>query len=402
MIKLASFDNCTGCGACSFVCSRSAIILKPNNVGVVLPEIDHSKCVQCGQCQRVCPSLNPPELFKPLKAYAGWNNKTNERVTSASGAIASAAYKIAIEKGWNIAGAIQKKDFSVDVVVSDKAEDIALFKNSKYVFSSISLLLPRIKQNIEDRKKTLVIALPCQIAAIRKCFPGNTNLLILADLVCHGCTPHSYLSQHIKNIEDQKGKKAESMSFRDPRFNTYTYTFTLYEDNGEIIYAKRTKDGDVYQVAYHRMISYRENCFNCHYARPERVGDFTLADYSSLGQKSKFEYNKINCSCILVNTKNGQDFLYSLIENEMITAVERPIEEPTEGNSQLQRHCKKSKARRYFEKQIEENNGDFVKTMDMVFPFYLKEQRRDLILSFPRRSFSLLKEILIKIKRKIS
>lgn len=401
MIKLASYEDCTGCGACSFACNKSAITMRPNSIGVVFPCIDENKCIECGRCQKLCPAIHEVELNKPKKAFAAWHNTTSERVSSASGAIASAAYHFAIEKGWEIAGAAQNDDFSVDVIVSDNCKDISRFKNSKYVFSSIEKLLPRVEKNIKDGKKTLVIALPCQIAALKKCFPNNKDLLVLADVVCHGSTPHSYLSQHIKNVEAQTNKKAKTMFFRDPSFDTYTYTFSLYDESGNRFYAKRTKDGDTYQIAYHRMISYRENCFHCHYARPERVGDFTLCDYSGLGKVQPFEYNRINCSCILVNTVTGKSFIETLIREKIISAFERPIEEPIKGNRQLRLPCKKSRERNDFEIYINKYKGDFEKTMHKVISNYEKRRIFRFIQKLPSHSILTFRRLAIKIKRRI-
>lgn len=399
MIKLASNKNCTGCGVCAFVCNKSAISLIANKTGVILPHVDENLCVECGRCQNVCPSLNPPVFYRPQKSYAAWNNTTKERISSASGGIASAGYYLALKEGWDIAGAVQNKDFSVDVVVSNKIEDIPFFKNSKYVFSSITGLFPRIKQNINDNRKTLVIALPCQIAAIRKCFP-NQGLLVLADVVCHGCTPFSYLKQHIHSIETKTGKSAVLMSFRDPSFNTYTYTFTLYDKQGSCFYAKRTKDGDTYQYAYHRMVSYRDNCFHCQYSRPERVGDFTLCDYSGLGAKIPFEYNRINCSCILVNTAVGKEFLKPLVHDNIITAIERPLEEAIAGNRQLRKPCAKSKERKNFEKLIDKYDGDFEKAISEVLEKSRKYKALDSVLSFPMRSCKVALKYIEKVKKR--
>ena len=225
MVSLASPKDCTGCSACEFVCGKRAITITPNGVGVVLPSIDESKCVNCGRCQKVCPALNPIEKNFPIKAYAAWHNDTRERAQSASGAIAAAAYKHALEEGMDIVGTIQKEDFSVHLVVSDKAEDIEQFRNSKYVFSSIGLLMPELKKRIKEGKRSLVIALPCQIAAIKKCFPKQ-DLLVYADIVCHGTTPTTYLQQHIRKIENKCGKKATKMFFRDPSLLTHTFHFS--------------------------------------------------------------------------------------------------------------------------------------------------------------------------------
>lgn len=384
MISLASPNICTGCSACAFVCAKNAITMTPNSIGIVLPTVDKSKCVNCGRCQSVCPALNPVDKHYPIKVYAAWHNDTNERTQSASGAIAAAAYKHAIEEGMNIAGTIQKDDFSVCLILSDDVSDIELFRNSKYVYSSIESLLPELKKSINEGKRSLVIALPCQIAAIKKCFPKQ-DLLLYVDIVCHGTTPTSYLQQHIRNIESKCGKRAVKMYFRDPSLYTHTYHFSLYDNKGTRFYAQRTMNGDTYQIGYHRVVSYRDNCYNCQYAQAKRVGDFTLCDYSGLGAIAPFEYNHINTSCVLVNTQRGYDFFRTLIGKRVVNAVERPLKEPIAGNRQLQRPCDKNAMRKDFEKQIVKYNGDFEKAMSVVIKKSKRRYKYRMLFGFPIR-----------------
>ena len=50
--QLCSDDTCTGCGACASVCEKEAIQLLPNEEGFYRPQIDSSKCVSCGLCEK--------------------------------------------------------------------------------------------------------------------------------------------------------------------------------------------------------------------------------------------------------------------------------------------------------------------------------------------------------------
>ena len=88
----------------------------------------------------------------------------------------------------------------------------------------------------------------------------------------------------IQSLEKMIGEKANRMSFRSPEKGTENYFFTLYNNRDEIIYAKRSIDGDSYNIGFHRAISYRENCYHCRFACPERVSDITLGDYHGLGK----------------------------------------------------------------------------------------------------------------------
>lgn len=390
MILLASKDTCTACGACAYVCPRHCIRMSEDEIGQTYPIIDFESCIECHSCQKICPVIKPVDgvntlgFRKPIKTYAAWSNDEEERRTSASGGIASEVYKYAISNGYKAAGAVQNSDFTVTMSIAHDIEGIKPFKNSKYVFSSAYSLYPQLKKLLKYGLKVVVIGLPCQIAAIRKIFKDNENLLLF-DVVCHGVTPFRYLRQHINILERRLGKKAYKMSFRDPYAYTYTYTFTLYSADNEMFYAKRTRDGDTYQYGYHRMISYRSNCYNCRFAQDMRISDATLGDYKGLGKLAPSSVDERKVSCILVNTEKGKHFIEKLIEEDKIFAEDRPILEPIEGDSQLRHPSIKSPARIDFEKYISIYEGDFERTMNVVMKRVYRRQRIDGILKLPFR-----------------
>lgn len=300
-----------------------------------------------------------------------------------------------MQEGYLIAGAKQNEDFTVTLDVSDNADSIADFKNSKYVFSSAYTLFPKIKELLKKGEKVAVIGLPCQVAALRKIFRDHENLLLM-EVVCHGTTPHDYLLQHIRTLEKNSGEKAVRMSFRDPETYTYTFTFTLYNSDNQRFYAQRTKDGDTYQFGYHRTVTYRENCYHCHFARDKRISDVTLSDYKGLGKKAPCSFNAIKVSSVLINTPKGETFIKKLIGGHHIFAEERPVREPIEGDLQLRQPSQKKSARFDFERLIVQNHGDFEKTMIEVIKLHERRETRMKILNFPRRVLSKIKRTLLR------
>lgn len=395
MIQLASKENCSACGACAFVCPKQCISMREDDLGRMYPVMDDRDCISCKRCQNVCPILSPLDYHEPKKAYAAWSNDEEERRTSASGGIAAEVYKEALQEGYLIAGAKQNEDFTVILDVSDNADAIADFKNSKYVFSSAYTLFPKIKELLKRGEKIAVIGLPCQVAALRKIFRDHENLLLM-EVVCHGTTPHDYLLQHIRTLEKNSGEKAVRMSFRDPETYTYTFTFTLYNSDNQRFYAQRTKDGDTYQFGYHRTVTYRENCYHCHFARDKRISDVTLSDYKGLGKKAPCSFNAIKVSSVLINTPKGETFIKKLIGAHHIFAEERPVREPIEGDLQLRQPSQKKSARFDFERLIVQNHGDFEKTMIEVIKLHERRETRMKILNFPRRVLSKIKRILLR------
>ena len=73
MNNISNNRNCTGCGACSYVCPAKAIEVKENENGFFKANIDFCKCVNCGMCLKVChcfsfnETKNNTELLKILE-----------------------------------------------------------------------------------------------------------------------------------------------------------------------------------------------------------------------------------------------------------------------------------------------------------------------------------------------
>lgn len=380
MIKLADKESCTACGACAFVCAKNCITMIEDEHGSVYPSLDSTNCVECGRCQKTCPILSPLDVNTPQIAYSAWSSDEKERETSASGGIAAEIYKKAISEGCDIAGAVQQDDFRVVMQLSSDEKAILKFKNSKYVFSEAWHVYQEIKQSLKADKNVVFIGLPCQVAALRKIFRKNEKILFV-EVVCHGTAPFSYLKQHIEHIEHTKNEKAIRMSFRDPDTYTYTYTFTLYNKDGKRFYAEVPRKTDTYQYAYHSTISYRENCYHCHFAREQRIADITLSDYKGLGRMAPCSYGETNVSCILVNTEKGKKFIKEMIQEKRIYADERPVREPIEGDPQLRQPSLKGAARMDFERLIKVN--DFETTMQIVMKRDKRRKKIHKICHFP-------------------
>ena len=47
--------------------------MEPDEQGFLYPKVDHSNCINCGVCEKVCPVLHPNKEQKPLKLLAGRN-----------------------------------------------------------------------------------------------------------------------------------------------------------------------------------------------------------------------------------------------------------------------------------------------------------------------------------------
>lgn len=384
MPELADFENCTGCKACENICPHRCIEMKTDVIGAVLPHIDTSCCTNCHACEKICPALNPVKVNYPQSAFAAWNNNEGERTHCASGGIASAIYSWVNSINGISIGAAVDKDWNVIIKVSGKKDEFGMFRNSKYCYSDPKEVYIQIRNHIKSGKIVVLIGLPCQIAGYKKTFGERDNVYYI-DLVCHGVAPNSYLKQHINHIEQTFGVKAVEVSFRAPELGTSNYYFTLYNTFGKIVYSKRSGDGDLFNIAFHSGFSYRENCYHCHYAKAERCSDITLGDYHGLGALAPCSFSDENVSVILVNSDKGKLLLNQLSSLNLITTVQRPTEEPINGDLQLQRPTIKTIGRLDFEKYIYRYNGQFIPTIQKVLNLGVRRNICQKIKNLPKR-----------------
>lgn len=330
--------DCTACGSCIQICPQKCITYVSNDHETVSAVINRECCTTCQMCKKACPQLDTVILYEPQISYAAWSENSEYRRTSASGGIATELYRYFAEKNAYYAGVHIDETFMASYKLLKGIEGIEFFKNSKYVYSDTKNIFNEIKNCIIQKKDVLFVGLPCQVAGLRQ-FLKVKNIsdqyLFTVDLVCHGVTPSKFLIDHITYLERKKNSKAQSVSFRDSEFGTNTYTFTLRENSGKLIYKKKVHRNDTYQIGYHYGITYRDNCYECKYARRERCGDITLADYSGLGTVQPCSYINEKVSCVLINTSRGGAIVEDLIKKGYVHAEVRPIEEEFNNEKQL-------------------------------------------------------------------
>lgn len=341
MIKNICDDSlCTACGACENSCNFQAIIRTKRKDDSWYMQIDDTKCKNCNRCLKVCPNNHVPSLYSPQKAYAAWSTDKEIHRNSASGGIAAELYNYAVEEGMYFAGVSMDKNLEAHFELVNNKNSIKKFQNSKYTFSYMDDIYLKCKELLKQGEKILFVGLPCQIAGLKNYIGENENL-VLIDLAYHGTPSPEFLKQHVKTIEKKKNKIADNVSFRNARFNTNNFYFTLTHKN-RIFYKKNSLSEDNYQIGYHKAFIYRDCCYQCRYAQRKRTGDLTIADYHGLGKVSVYNGNKESVSCVLVNSEKGKTLLNKLFENEQIEVIERPLLEPLQNEPQFNYPSKSS------------------------------------------------------------
>lgn len=307
--------------------------MKENGLfGHLFPTIDEDRCSDCGLCKKFCPSLSNNHLTAPKSAYAAWSKDLNEYKSSASGGVASVLAREIINQGGVVYGCSMMPNINVKHIRIVKIEDIHLLKGSKYVQSSIVDILPSLKKDVSTGVPTLFIGTPCQNAAVKAMFKTPPPNLFLVDLVCHGVPSLKFLKECVKKVADYPSY--DNVSFRDS--NGFCTSVTV---KGEIVYkmplfTHRYKE--LYLNTFFDGFTYRDSCYSCQYAQPNRISDITIGDFWGLGKEESAEQippHPFGCSLIMPYTEKGISLL-NLIKSKM-NLYERTVSEAVNGNDQL-------------------------------------------------------------------
>lgn len=339
MKLICNKKDCTGCGLCAARCPKQCIEMKPGFLGHLYPEIDQDKCIDCKLCQKGCPSLQDIESSYPKKAFAAWSKDEEDYVTSTSGGAASVMSQYVISKGCVVYGCSVQPNIQIAHIRVDNLEALHLLKGSKYVQSQIKGIIPQLRKDVKDGLPVLFIGTPCQVAAIKQLYKTIPDNLYLVDIICHGTPSNKFLKDYIQKDLKIDAARVTNVKFRLPdafSLCVFKKNKLLYKSNN--LWTHRYED--LYYNTFIDGFTYRDSCFSCHYAKPERISDITIGDFWGLGNEvsdKEIPEHKNGISCVLPITEKGMQLVEAI--RHSLNIYERPVTEAINGNDQL-RHPK--------------------------------------------------------------
>ena len=316
MIRIGNPADCCGCTACASICQHGAITMLPDSLGFLYPQINDSKCIDCGLCNQVCQfnenydhSLN---LTTPL-AYAVRHKHVEEVMQSRSGAAFVALTDYVLKLGGVVYGAGYEDHFRVVHKRAVTKEERDEFRGSKYVQSDLVNIFLLIKEDLKKGLLVLFSGTPCQTAGLNA-FIGKRlrESLILVDIVCHGVPSPFIWRDYIKYLERKEKCEISHVDFRDKKIFGWTRHKESY------IYTSGKKESrDSFTYLFYQHIMLRHSCSACPFTNLQRPSDITLADLWGWEKVvPDFNLDDKGVSLVLLNTPKGQE-IFNKVQKDL-------------------------------------------------------------------------------------
>jgi len=310
MIIIEDKKNCCGCSACAEACPKACIHMEADTEGFLYPNVDTSKCIDCHLCEKVCPILHSPdeEVNNSQQGYLIQIRDERIRKESTSGGSFTAIASWVIEQGGVVFGAsldIHKKEVTHRWV--DNKEELSLFRNSKYVQSSIESCYQETKRFLNQGRWVCFSGTPCQIEGLKCFLRKDYERLVTIDVVCYGIPSPGLFKDYINWQQKRIGGRFTKMLFREKRLS-YNYTsVSIFNEQQDKNYHSGV-ERDKFMRSFFSDINIRPSCYVCHFKKRYRESDFTIWDCYDVKAFSR-NFDEDGTNRVLVHSKKGQEIL---------------------------------------------------------------------------------------------
>lgn len=372
-------QECSGCTACSFVCTHNAITMEPDKLGFLYPHIDNEKCIDCGLCVKKCEFKEDYSVYDNFEApiiYGGRLKDASALAASQSGGAAFAICECFIKYGGIVYGVVFDDNFHVIHTKVDKVEELAKLKGSKYVQSYLGDTFQQVRDNLMSNEKVLFVGTACQVAGLKSYIPQKYHTkLYTIDILCHACPSPNLWESYLQHIQKTNKGKIVTANMRNKKYGWRSFHETYQLSNGKEI--KR----ESYIFLFFHHLSIKKSCEVCYFTNHRRVSDITLSDFWGW---SKFhpEWNDDKgVSMIMVNSEKGTLLLNDI--NTVMSLIKSDESEIDHLQPQLSRPSKANPLRDSFEQDFSEKGFRYVskkygdenwkeQIKKIIRPFYLQ------------------------------
>lgn len=293
MLTFTDKSQCCGCTACVSICPKQCIQMIEDKEGFLYPQINHSVCVDCGLCEKVCPVLHPVQAKEKPAVFAAVNNNFEVRMQSSSGGIFTLLAEQTIKKGGVVFGACFDKEWKVVHRYTETLEGLACFRGSKYVQSDMGTSFQDAKRFLGQGREVLFSGTPCQIAGLKNYLRKSYSTLLTVEVACHGVPSPKVWSNYLLDK-----KNISYINFRTKSKGWKGYHVVL-EYNGqkeEVPYGE-----NFYMRVFLSNLSLRPSCYACSAKLGNSQSDVTIADFWGVDKIAPEIDDNNGCSLIIIH-----------------------------------------------------------------------------------------------------
>ena len=280
--------------------------------GFSYPQVDVSKCIECGLCEKVCPILNAGDRQKPIKVLAAFNVNEKIRYESSSGGVFTLFAEETLKAGGIVFGAKFDKDWNVVISYTEKIEELGSFRGSKYVQADVRDSYKNCEAFLKEGRRVLYTGTPCQIAGLKRFLGKEYENLLTIDILCHGVPSpmiwRRYLKEEIKKIYTARGglgkkyrfdiskciSSIKDIKFRDKSdgWKKFRFVLKLAEAPAEGKKSSVLSSYELNQCFYDNIfmkaflsdLILRPSCYTCQFrGEDNRKSDISIADFWGIG-----------------------------------------------------------------------------------------------------------------------
>jgi len=306
--------------------------------GFLAPQIDKDHCTGCLQCRTQCPALQAqPQRNAPPDVYACWSLDDAIRMQSSSGGLFSVLAEDILLRGGVVFGALFDETLHVRHDFTETREKLPRFRSSKYVQSEIGDSYRNVRSFLDRGREVLFTGTPCQIAGLYAC-PGDLRHhpgLTTCDIVCHGVPSPQVFASYVRWLQDKYQRPITGMNMRDKSrsWRPELLLRIVSPEHSDLLFPSSR---DPFFVGFLKNMFLRPSCHQCRFAREDRPGDWTLADFWGIGNTVPFAHDtQQGVSLLLVNNDKGRRVFASL--KDRLFYERRSLDEAKQGNSMLSR-----------------------------------------------------------------
>lgn len=393
MIDTLDPHKCTGCFACVQKCPKHCIAIIKDHEGFLAPKINAEVCIQCGLCEKACPQLTPQQLHEPRAAYAAKIRDDALLAKSTSGGVFALAARTILRGGGVVFGVAMDENGIVKTVFIEDEGELPRLQSSKYVQACVGNSYIQAKQFLDVGREVLFSGTPCQIAGLYGYLGKTYERLYTIDIICHGVPSQELHSAYRKYLERKRKQRLISWRFRDKSSDEGWAQIDRLVFEKKIVYQREMLDP--YTRAFLEGVDYRESCYQCLYAKENRIGDLTLGDYWGIQTVHPEFFSMKGVSCVLATTEKGCRLINRMDDN--IELLPSKLELIKQRNGNLVRPSRRCPERDSFYADFKMMRMEQFVRRHMRVPFDAKEYVYEIV---PRSIRQKAKRILRQFLRK--